>query len=1073
MLDSRSGFPQNLIGKPFIDGWKIVRIIGDGFTSVVFYATRGSEEAAIKVYRPDFVPESKKDQELARIRRQLQLVGHDCPYLVRIIAGDEHPRMGYLYLVMGFVKGKPLDRVADDVPIHRIKPLLAQIACAARYLDEHYGIVHRDIKPTNIVVDDDFKCATLLDLGVIRPIFERTDTTSPAGGFLGTMRYSPPEVVAEEDVPEEAFKALTFYQLGGVGHDLITGRRLFGYLREEDTRARVMKTIREDIPDLSSHVREHVPRELIELVRKCLEKKWQDRLELTWEAFERPLFVQRPVVVLLYTGGTIGAVADHDDARLRNLRIVRSADDDLLRKLKRRVTVDYQQLAGPEITMPFDLEWDFLPPDQQMLSENARYLTWGNLGAAIERICARYARPQKPDPDGTGDYLAGIVVLHGTDTLAYSAAALSLSLRNLPCPVVLTGSNQPPNEKDIRENRLITSESDAWKNIHRSLQFIETFGHRFTEVFVCFSDTVHVAVNLRKSAIDRSPQQLQGGRDMLEEPYFYRNRGPVRQYAYKNIDGLYCNNLYPLSDLLTYDLVVEDRKNKYRHVRQSPWCPDQEVSRAPLAGGVRLLVMSPLSLLPGNGNWIAAVMRRIGSWLQPRNGDDSGETKVLLLEGYGSGTFPSDPSHPFHSELKTLLRKAVPVVLVSRNGLVPSRHQYEMQRIAGVELPVLRLFGLIAETATPLLSLILGGIPKKEWSPALKRKRDLLKHRHQLLRRDINRLLESGGILSAILGDILDEEGQRHARLHDVEQRDRVHKELVQTLFTDAIAKIRRDQHAAEEKRKEEEKRGGERRKKRFRPQMTRLGRPHFLWLLAQVVYAFERANAGPDGLAFLNQLGFDWGTEVRVALLPALRKSDTLFARRSHAEQDVLIDRAHEQAKELTHYLFNNGVAHALTPKLAITRPTEANGHSDGGVLLDVKIVKHAHGGRSDEVFAAMGQRSAEAEFFRILRNGGELTMDAGECMAFVDGAFHKLFEQPFERKLSPLDWFLLGTYKAQVCGLLRDLRFDPWVERCDHAPEPVAVDVLRQSICTEVLAATDQTFHLKLTYTGRRSQD
>jgi hypothetical protein len=396
-----------------------------------------------------------------------------------------------------------------------------------------------------------------------------------------------------------------------------------------------------------------------------------------------------------------------------------------------------------------------------------------------------------------------------------------------------------------------------------------------------------------------------------------------------------------------------------------------------------------------------------------------------------------------------------------------------MQRIAGVELPVLRLFGLIAETATPLLSLILAGIRKEEWSPARKRRRDLLKHRHQLLRRDINRLLESGGILSAILGDILDEEGQRHARLHDVEQRDRVHKELVQTLFTDAIAKIRRDQHAAEEKRKEEEKRGGERRKKRFRPQMTRLGRPHFLWLLAQVVYAFERANAGPDGLAFLNQLGFDWGTEVRAALLPALRKSDTLFARRSHAEQDILIDRAHEQAKEITHYLFNNGVAHALTPKLAITRPTEANGHSDGGVLLDVKIIKHAHGGRSDEVFAAMGQREAEAKFFRILRDGGKLTMDADEGMKFVEGAFHKLFERPFERKLSPLDWFLLGTYKAQVCGLLRDLRFDPWVERCDHAPEPVAVDALRQSICTEVLAATDQTFHLKLTYTGRRSQD
>src|SRR5205814_5392184 len=87
------------------------------------------------------------------------------------------------------------------------------------------------------------------------------------------------------------------------------------------------------------------------------------------------------------------------------------------------------------------------------------------------------------------------------------AASLSLSLRNLPCPIVLTGSNQPPNENNINERDLIESESDAWKNVLQSLQFIQTFGHRFTEVFVCFNDTVHVAVNLRKDPIDRMPQR--------------------------------------------------------------------------------------------------------------------------------------------------------------------------------------------------------------------------------------------------------------------------------------------------------------------------------------------------------------------------------------------------------------------------------------------------------------------------------------------------------------------------------------------------------------------------------------
>ena len=166
-----------------------------------------------------------------------------------------------------------------------------------------------------------------------------------------------------------------------------------------------------------------------------------------------------------------------------------------------------------------------LPKEQQLLSENASHETWDHLGAAVERICSRYADHSKLTENKQGEYLAGIVLLHGTDTLAYSAAALSMSLRNLPCPLILTGSNQPPNEESILEQDLIASESDAWKNILLSLHFIQAFGHRFTETFVCFDDTIHVAVNLRKEAIDAAPQPLQRERK-LQEPYFYRNRGP-------------------------------------------------------------------------------------------------------------------------------------------------------------------------------------------------------------------------------------------------------------------------------------------------------------------------------------------------------------------------------------------------------------------------------------------------------------------------------------------------------------------------------------------------------------------
>ena len=1062
MPDLRPPTLENFQGKSF-DGWVVDSKIDEGNTAVVFHAGKGSDEAAVKIYKPEFLKQTG-DAEYERVERQKDLIGHSHPSLVQILSTGE--KNGYLYVVMQYVKGRTLDYVSGDVPVYRIKAILAQVASAARYLEER-GVVHRDIKPTNIVVDDEYRSATLLDLGVIRPILANTEATSPAGPFLGTLRYSPPEVLSGEDIPPEAFKALTFYQLGGVLHDLITGDRLFGFLQKEHDYKKAVRTIRERKPDLGPEsIRRDVPPELVDLARRCLEKSWQERLDkVGWEDFERALFVRRPVVVFLYTGGTIGASADSVETSIRNLRVIRSKDDELLKAFKRRIVTDYEQLAGPGSPMPFDLEWDFLPPDQQLLSENASYRTWEHLGEAVEKICMEYAPRNKPVPDLEGQYLAGIVILHGTDTLAYSAAALSLSLRNLPCPVVLTGSNQPPNEERIGENRLITSKSDAWRNVRNSVQFIQTFGHRFTEVFVCFNDTVHVAANLRKSTIDRSAQSLRE-RDMLEEPYFYRNYGPARQYAYKRIDGLYCNNLYPLSEALTYDVLIEDSRNKYRHIRQSPWSPKEPLQRSRFDRGVKLIPAAPVSLLQERRPPVPSRMERILRFFG--RGEESLDFKVLLIEGYNSGTFATDDDHPFAAQLRAGERHAIPVVLVARDGLVPSLHQYAMEKIGGVEMPVLRLFGLIAETAAPLLSMILAKIPDEEWNAPIRPTMGLLESRHDRLRRAIAKVVEEGGILGAIVGNPIDENGQHEARLEELRLRNSEHKQLVSDLFTQARDEIRI--RSAKRPKPRPKPRG----RRMFRSGITVLGRQHFLWMLSEVVHVFATASSAPDGLAFLNQLGFDWGTHVRESLLPQSLKSDKLFARQPASVQDALRQSAREQIVEITRYLFDNGVAHVLSPVApVITTPTEEKSHSDGRVVLDVRTKKHSPAGRDDELFAALGQRSEEEEFFRRLREGGRLTRDAGECKADIENEFDELFKDAFNKRVSPLDWFLIGTYKALVCGLLRDLRFDPWVARCDRHSQLAAVEALRESVHTEVRTADEHMLDLRFSYAGRLSSD
>jgi serine/threonine protein kinase len=617
-------FPENLEGRTF-ENWSLQKKLGSGHSGVVYRATRGQQQAAVKIFRPALLQKGS-EEALARIQRQLLQMPTDHSSLVRVLDGGKS-KGGQLYLVMDYVEGLTLDTPsARNMPTDRIAPILAQIADAARYLEEQ-EIVHRDIKPANIIVDKEFRRATLVDYGVIRPINDvedLTDDSSYRGDFLGTPRYSPHEFWhRQEDHSTEGWRAVTFYQLGAVAHDLITGKPLF----EGVTRHELGEAVRNTVPDLSpNRIRDGVLRETVELVRKCLDKD-ETKRPVAWEEFDCRRYVRRPLVILVYTGGTIGARVHNDGTDIRHLRDIKKPDDPFLVNFLRRIVRDHGQLAGPDAPLPFDLRWELLAPKKQLLSENASHETWEDLSVLIEGICGTYAPREESIRSEPSQYLAGIIVLHGTDTLAYSAAALSLSLSSLPCPVVLTGSNQPPNEQNVLEQDLIASESDAWKNVLFSLQFIQTFGHRFTEVFVCFNDTVHVGVNLRKSMIDHSPQPLQREARVLQEPFFFRNYGPLRKYAYRVIDSLYCNNLYPISKQLNYAVLTGDGTNRLRHVRQSAWSPAENVRRLRFAEGVRFVQASPLAFAPL----------------------DLSDCRVVLLEGYDSGTFPTIEGHSFRS----------------------------------------------------------------------------------------------------------------------------------------------------------------------------------------------------------------------------------------------------------------------------------------------------------------------------------------------------------------------------------------------------------------------------------------
>jgi eukaryotic-like serine/threonine-protein kinase len=268
-----------------IDGWVVGDVLGAGKSATVYRATKGGNAAAIKVFNPSLVQEFGKDPQLKRIHRELDLVGKEHPHLVEIYGGGECPKTGHLYVAMELIDAPNLASVLDKVPRDKIRLIISQVASAAKFLLDDFGHVHRDIKTDNIVVNSLFDHATLLDMGVMRPVDVGALAASSDGerqNFVGTLRYSPPEYLfrTEEKTPE-GFLAITFYQLGGVLYDLIMRERLFSGF--DKPWPKLVKAVEGETPVIHQA---DVPQDLVWLAKNCLLKKPQLRLEYVhWEHF--------------------------------------------------------------------------------------------------------------------------------------------------------------------------------------------------------------------------------------------------------------------------------------------------------------------------------------------------------------------------------------------------------------------------------------------------------------------------------------------------------------------------------------------------------------------------------------------------------------------------------------------------------------------------------------------------------------------------------------------------------------------------------------------------------------------
>jgi eukaryotic-like serine/threonine-protein kinase len=231
--------------------------------------------AALKVIAPQI---AKRASSIARFHREMRLIGRlDHPNVVRAFDADQVGDL--LYIVMEYVAGRSLDRVIEyrnSLPAAEVIDYMAQAALGLAHAHER-GIVHRDVKPPNLLLSEEGQ-VKVLDLG-LSALMEADSEASFAtadGRIVGTVNYMSPEQATALNVDGRS----DLFSLGITMYQLLSGRLPFpGESIAECLVLRITghpTPITEFLPDLS-------PR-LIQLLTKLLARRPEDRFQTAAEA---------------------------------------------------------------------------------------------------------------------------------------------------------------------------------------------------------------------------------------------------------------------------------------------------------------------------------------------------------------------------------------------------------------------------------------------------------------------------------------------------------------------------------------------------------------------------------------------------------------------------------------------------------------------------------------------------------------------------------------------------------------------------------------------------------------------
>jgi CheY-like chemotaxis protein/tRNA A-37 threonylcarbamoyl transferase component Bud32 len=260
-------------GDTFAQRYEIIAVMGRGGMGTVYRAKdlELEEEVAIKTLRPEFVSDKTL---LARFKDEIRLARRLSDASI-VRTHDFGEWSGVCFLTMECVQGITIRELIDTrgrLGISATLAIATQLAHSLAVAHEH-GVIHRDIKPQNLLVDE-AGVLKVMDFGVAR-LAERSTANTEAGLVIGTPAYMPPEQLMAEQVDARS----DLYAAGVVLYECLTGQLPF---QAGSVISLVAKLLKEE-PRPPHDVNQEVPPALSALVLRLLAKRPEDRVQTAVE----------------------------------------------------------------------------------------------------------------------------------------------------------------------------------------------------------------------------------------------------------------------------------------------------------------------------------------------------------------------------------------------------------------------------------------------------------------------------------------------------------------------------------------------------------------------------------------------------------------------------------------------------------------------------------------------------------------------------------------------------------------------------------------------------------------------